>query len=56
MTTAFIIVDVQNDFTEGGSLPVTALAEIAHVGAHVTTSMERDDEHGVRRIRGNAVT
>lgn len=29
MKTAFIIVDVQNDFTEGGSLPVTGGAEVA---------------------------
>ncbi|MFI6319841.1 isochorismatase family protein [Nonomuraea sp. NPDC050556] len=39
MTTALIIVDVQNDFCEGGSLPVTGGSEVAaaitrHVGEH----------------------
>lgn len=39
MSTALIIVDVQNDFCEGGSLPVTGGSEVAaaitrHVGDH----------------------
>ncbi|WP_327086958.1 isochorismatase family protein [Nonomuraea sp. NBC_01738] len=39
MSTALIIVDVQNDFTEGGSLPVAGGAEVAaaitrHVAEH----------------------
>jgi nicotinamidase/pyrazinamidase len=39
MGTALIIVDVQNDFCEGGSLPVTGGAEVASaISAHVASS------------------
>src|SRR4051794_28573722 len=39
MRRALIIVDVQNDFTEGGSLPVAGGADVAHrIGAYVTNA------------------
>ena len=41
MTRALIIVDVQNDFCEGGSLPVTGGAEVARrISAHVVAHHE----------------
>jgi len=42
LQTAFLIVDVQNDFTEGGSLPVTGGAEVA---AGISAFLDLHHEH-----------
>ncbi|MEZ5192592.1 MAG: isochorismatase family protein [Nocardioides sp.] len=43
MTRALIVVDVQNDFCEGGSLPVTGSAQVAHDIAEVLRHWTRRD-------------
>jgi nicotinamidase/pyrazinamidase len=43
MTRALIVVDVQNDFCEGGSLPVAGGAQVAHDIAEVLHHWTRQD-------------
>ena len=43
MTRALIVVDVQNDFCEGGSLPVAGGAQVAHDIAEVLRHWTRKD-------------
>ena len=51
MKRALIVVDVQNDFCEGGSLPVAGGAQVAHdIGRLLHRWMEKaPDVTGVRR-------
>ncbi len=43
MKRALIVVDVQNDFCEGGSLPVSGGAQVAHDIAELVTHWSRQD-------------
>jgi nicotinamidase/pyrazinamidase len=45
MKRALIVVDVQNDFCEGGSLPVTGGAQVAHDIAEVLHHWTRQDPY-----------
>ncbi|SRR6478752_2086881 len=45
MTRALIVVDVQNDFCEGGSLPVTGGAEVASDIGELLHHWTRQDDH-----------
>jgi nicotinamidase/pyrazinamidase len=45
MTRALIVVDVQNDFCEGGSLPVTGGAEVASDIGELLRHWTRQDDH-----------
>ena len=51
MTTALIVVDVQNDFCEGGSLAVTGGAQVArNIAAFTGRDLELADGHGITYV------
>lgn len=51
MTTALIVVDVQNDFCEGGSLAVTGGTQVARdIAAFTGRDLELADGHGITYV------
>lgn len=51
MTTALIVVDVQNDFCEGGSLPVTGGTQVARdIAAFTGRDLAKAGGHGITYV------